>query len=320
MARKEYAGAAPQATLTSSMSAGSPGNGQTFTVDSGTGYPTGSTGDFVLKVDAGTPSEEKILCSERSGNTFTVATSGRGFDGTAAVSHGGGVTTGTVNHCLDAESLTDFGGHVYDTGRDDHTQYLLTASAAELIRDTIASALVAGSNITITPSDPLNTITISSSASGSLDNIWLPAKAFGIALNTPTNALIASGYGTGWSFPDASQNGIASNIIVPTGWDTVTLDMWWVNMASSSGDVLWRVFLDDDADGTALGGGSTPGALAAIAAPTTAAVLKKSTIATGFDVTAGRLFNIAIDRNGNGAGDTLANDAAIVGVNIRKAS
>jgi hypothetical protein len=113
VARKEYAGGAPETTLTSSMTAGSPTSGQTFTVASGTGYPTGAyAGGFVIVVDVGTASEEKILCSARSGTTFTVASSGRGFDGTTAVSHGGGTTTGTVNHCIDADSLDDFGEHI----------------------------------------------------------------------------------------------------------------------------------------------------------------------------------------------------------------
>lgn len=124
MARKEFAGAAPQTTLSGSMTAGSPTSGGTFTVASGTGYPTGAyAGGFVVVVDAGTSSEEKILCSARSGTTFTVATSGRGFDGTSAAAHGGGTTTGTINHSIDADTFTDYGGHVYDTTRDDHTQY-----------------------------------------------------------------------------------------------------------------------------------------------------------------------------------------------------
>lgn len=164
MSRTEYAGAAPETVLTSSMTAGSPAAGQTFTIESGTGYPTGSVGNFVLAIDRGTASEEKILCSSRSGTTVTVAPDGRGWDGTTAVSHGGGVTTGTVLHVIDAASLTDNQDHIYDTGRDDHTQYLLTSAAPELIRDTMGTALTAGAGITITPSDPSDIITITNSA------------------------------------------------------------------------------------------------------------------------------------------------------------
>lgn len=123
-ARKEWVGIAPQTTLASTFSASTPAAGATFTVTSGTGYPTGAyTGGFVIVLDRGTAAEEKVLCSARSGNTFTVGTSGRAWDGTTASAHGGGVTNGTVEHCVDADTLTDLSGHVYDTTRDDHTQY-----------------------------------------------------------------------------------------------------------------------------------------------------------------------------------------------------
>jgi hypothetical protein len=58
------------------------------------------------------------------------------------------------------------GGGVADHGAltgladNDHPQYVLVTDAAELIRDTIGAALVAGSNITINVNDAGNTITI----------------------------------------------------------------------------------------------------------------------------------------------------------------
>lgn len=217
MARKEYAGNAPQCTLTSSMTAGSPTSGQTFTVDDGTGYPTGSTGNFTVKVDAGDPAEEKILCSSRSGNTFTIATGGRGFDSTVAVSHGGGITAGTVDHCIDAESFTEFSAHMYDTTRDDHTQYQKVSTVAELIRDTMGTALVAGSNITITVSDVGDTITIASSASAATA---VGARAYRSSTQTITTATAtvvlfnAEEYDTN-TIHDTSSN--TGRFTVPTG-------------------------------------------------------------------------------------------------------
>ncbi len=44
--------------------------------------------------------------------------------------------------------------------------YLTSAAAPELIRDTMASALVAGANVTITPNDGADTITITASGGG----------------------------------------------------------------------------------------------------------------------------------------------------------
>lgn len=58
------------------------------------------------------------------------------------------------------------GGGVTDHGAltglaaDDHPQYLLVAAAAEFIRDTMGTALVAGTNITLTVNDAGDTITL----------------------------------------------------------------------------------------------------------------------------------------------------------------
>lgn len=125
MARKEFVGAAPRTLLTTTFSPSVPANGGTFTVVSGTGYPTGvHPGGFVVTLDLGTAYEEKVLCSSRTGNTFTIMASvGRGWDGTTAKDHGGGTSAGTVDHTLDADTFSDLMGHVYDTTRSDHTQY-----------------------------------------------------------------------------------------------------------------------------------------------------------------------------------------------------
>lgn len=98
----------------------------TFTVQTGggTNYPTGGVnGNFVVVIDRGNSLEEKILCSARSGDTFTIAASGRGYDGTSAATH---ADQAVVEHVVDADTLTEVNAHVNTTSRDDHTQYLNT--------------------------------------------------------------------------------------------------------------------------------------------------------------------------------------------------
>ena len=116
--RITHTGAAPVTGVAAGFTSGA----GTFTLVSGTGYPTGSGGPFVLKVDGGTASEEKILCSALSGVTVTVQT--RGYDNTTAASHGTGTTN--VEHCYTAAEADDTSDHVYTTTRDDHTQYART--------------------------------------------------------------------------------------------------------------------------------------------------------------------------------------------------
>lgn len=120
LSRYEHTGDAPATGLASGVAP----TDTSFTVNSGTGYPTGAVGKFVICLDPGTTSEEKVLCSARSGTTFTVAGGGRGYDDTTATSHGSGSTN--VTHVLSAAEIDDFSDHVYTTTRDDHTQYART--------------------------------------------------------------------------------------------------------------------------------------------------------------------------------------------------
>jgi hypothetical protein len=62
----------------------------TITVISGTGYPDGTDGLFVIEFDPGTVIEEQVLMESRTDRTFTVAPDGRGYGGTIPVSHNSG--------------------------------------------------------------------------------------------------------------------------------------------------------------------------------------------------------------------------------------
>lgn len=117
MTRKEYVGAAVATTLSGAITPSS----TSITIDATDGWPTGAVGPFVVVLDRGTADEEKVLCSLLTGSTLSVTT--RGYDDTTAVSHALG---GTIEHCLDSDTIDEANAHVNDTSRDDHTQYLNT--------------------------------------------------------------------------------------------------------------------------------------------------------------------------------------------------
>lgn len=114
MARTSYTGAAP--TLAANASIG-PGDLTFTSTTSAAGYPDGSVAPFVVTLDLGKVTEEKVLCASRAGNAFTVTA--RGFDGTTAQTH----SAATIDLTISAVALQDLVDHVYVTGRDDHTQY-----------------------------------------------------------------------------------------------------------------------------------------------------------------------------------------------------
>jgi len=93
---KEYDGGAPATTLNGAIS----GASTTITLTSGSGLPDGTLGMFVLALDYGLVTEEKILVLSRSGVTLTVQL--RGYDGSTAQAH---ADLAPVVHVLDAHSM-----------------------------------------------------------------------------------------------------------------------------------------------------------------------------------------------------------------------
>jgi len=81
--RREYASGKPT-TLAANISSVA----TTINITDATGWPTGGTGNFFVTIAANTASEERVLCSSRTGTIVTAVT--RGADGTTASSHSAG--------------------------------------------------------------------------------------------------------------------------------------------------------------------------------------------------------------------------------------
>lgn len=96
--RKEFTGGASPTYLAGAIT----GTPSSFTVPTGTGatFPDGSTGPFVVVIGRGTATEEKILCTSRAIDVFTINT--RGYDDTTAIDH---ETGEDVEHVLDASTI-----------------------------------------------------------------------------------------------------------------------------------------------------------------------------------------------------------------------
>lgn len=120
MARKMYAGNAPATTLNGAINSTT----STIVVTSGTGYPSGASGNFYIVIDRGLSAEEKILCSATSGATITAVdrTVSGNRDGTTNASH---VSGATVEHVFTAQDADEANSHVNDNTTNVHTQYLL---------------------------------------------------------------------------------------------------------------------------------------------------------------------------------------------------
>jgi hypothetical protein len=135
MTRREYAGAAPPSELAAGIVAGA--LSFTLAAGGGSGYPTGAVGPFFVVLDEGTGDEEKILCSSRAGDVFTVAGSGRGADDTTDVAH---TLPCTVRHIYTATDADEANAHV-NTGAAVHgaTGNIVGDSDAQTLTNKIIS-------------------------------------------------------------------------------------------------------------------------------------------------------------------------------------
>lgn len=108
--RRSYAGGAKPAYLTSPLG-GSTGD-LTIDCDDLSNWPTGAAGPFYIVIDRNSTSEEKILCSSRTGNTMTVynvgLSNGRGADGTSTFVHGVNSEVEHVFTAVDADEANAF--------------------------------------------------------------------------------------------------------------------------------------------------------------------------------------------------------------------
>ena len=152
--RRQYA-AGKVTTLTNSMTDTS----NSFTIADATNWPDGSTGNFWVTVDPNTASEERILCSSRSTTTVTVATSGRGKDGTSAIAH---ANSAVVWPSWSAQDADEANAHVSATGSTGTiTVHGLTAGSnvvgttdtQTLTNKTISSGIITGSNVRVAAVD-----------------------------------------------------------------------------------------------------------------------------------------------------------------------
>jgi hypothetical protein len=120
MARREYKGAAVQTRLSANIGSGD----TTFGIVNAAGWPTGgANGDFIVTLDPGQSTEERILVDSRSATTLSGVV--RGYDDTTAVAHNAGAD-GTVIHSSSAIDHNEANAHINDTTLDHHTQYMRT--------------------------------------------------------------------------------------------------------------------------------------------------------------------------------------------------
>lgn len=143
--RRSFSGVAVDTTVAVSIISAD----TSISIASATGWPTGGNGPFYIVIDPGTASEEIVKIASRSSTTLTVASSGRGSDGTSAHSHTAGAVTYPVATALDFDEAN---AHLANAQADPHPVYLLKTDATStyLTQSNASSTYLTQSNATST--------------------------------------------------------------------------------------------------------------------------------------------------------------------------
>ena len=148
--RRDIRGGAVETTLSGAIT-GSPAS---FAITSFTGWPDGSTGNFIVAIDRPVDGQsnanfEKILCSTRSSGTVNIVT--RGYDGTSAHNHSNGAR---VEHSFGAIDFDEANYWVAElAGAADTAGDLVVADGADSL-----TKLAKGSNSRILAVDSGGTL------------------------------------------------------------------------------------------------------------------------------------------------------------------
>lgn len=147
--------------------------------------------------------------------------------------------------------------------------------------------------------------------------IWVPASEFIAAAGSPVVSVINK---TPVILFDASGNEIATALFdVPLGWTTYNATLWWVNAGAGTGDVMWRCDVLPLGDGDTLADPPTGSAQTVTALAQN--VIETSSLFSGATApTSSQVVAVELVRLGAVGGDTLANDAGVLGLMLVKAS
>ena len=147
-------------------------------------------------------------------------------------------------------------------------------------------------------------------------SIWIPAGAHSVLLGSPA-VQTGAPYSDAYSMDAAADEGVGSSVILPSGWATFAVDLHWANAGAGSGDVKWLLCGQEVSEAETING------LTVLASATQTAraqnVEDVFTLASPLTNTGGRWLFMAYRSGGDGA-DTLGNDAAFHGFNIRRLS
>jgi hypothetical protein len=145
--------------------------------------------------------------------------------------------------------------------------------------------------------------------------VTIPAAALSATLGSPAMTLMSGAYAMSLNYDAAAAERGAFAWAVPDHWATMAVDLVWTNQGAGAGDVVWRIFGGPVAEAAAytLITSDTSSTVTAAALN----IRKTTTLLTGIACETNHGYYV-IQRTGTDAADTLANDASVVAVILRR--
>lgn len=151
------------------------------------------------------------------------------------------------------------------------------------------------------------------------ERISITAGSFHSVVGSPSLSATASFRHAAWLMDASADEAIAARFSVPSSWSSFDIDVLWTNHSSGTGDVVFNLNFVKSVAGASI---NAPGSFSGPVTVTAGGqdILKVSTVLAGTASVSGALNGLRLYRLGTNVADTLANDIAILGVDLVRAS
>lgn len=179
-----------------------------ITCDDLSTWPNGTGGKIGAVIDRGKSNEERIWVLSTSGNVANITSGDRGADGTTAVSHSAGAL---LEHVMMATDIDESNAHLYDTVRDDHTQYLNNARHDVTARHTL------GTVVPVSVAAPQAIVPGASGSPGDTNAAARSNHSHPVGVAAATTITGSNGAGSGNNFARANHDhALGANVVGST--------------------------------------------------------------------------------------------------------
>lgn len=149
------------------------------------------------------------------------------------------------------------------------------------------------------------------------EQTYIPASRFTVQGGAP-NYAIMNGSFEAWNLDPAVNESVICNTIVPAGWRSFDIDLWYAVSTTTEGTVRLRSRLGEMTPGQPVA--TTRDDYKNVLSGTSWKVMRSYAHNVGVTTDSGSLLRIVVERRADDAADTLTTDLSFLGVALRRTS